>query len=282
MGPVAADETYLDDDRLITGEAVALDLRPASFVLRAAGAAIDFVALILAFYAVASLLSSPLLAPLLDPAAQAAVTLGLLVVLVIVVPTVVETLTGGRSLGKLAVGVRVVRDDGGAIGVRHALIRALVGLLEVISTLGAVAALVGLLNSRSKRLGDLLAGTYAQHERIPAPVESVLDVPPELAAWARTADVARLPDRLARRIASFLRQSGGMSPESRARLSLSLAAEASAYASPVPDVHPEAFLLGVAALRRDREYAALLLERERMAPLGPALSDLPHGFPDRD
>ena len=36
-------ETFADDE-VVTGEAVALDLRPASFVLRAAGAIIDFLA----------------------------------------------------------------------------------------------------------------------------------------------------------------------------------------------------------------------------------------------
>ena len=32
------------------------------------------------------------------------------------IPTAVETLSQGKSLGKLAVGARIVRDDGGSIG----------------------------------------------------------------------------------------------------------------------------------------------------------------------
>ena len=50
-------DTLADDDALLTGEAVALDLRPASFALRAGGAVIDvaisilaFVVLIMAFF----------------------------------------------------------------------------------------------------------------------------------------------------------------------------------------------------------------------------------------
>ena len=37
---------------------------------------------------------------------------------------------------------------------------------EIFMTLGGVAALVGLLSARTKRLGDLIAGTYSQYERV--------------------------------------------------------------------------------------------------------------------
>src|SRR3546814_2286922 len=60
----------------------------------------------------------------------------LLVVVTVVAPTTVETVTRGRSLGKLAVGGRIVRPDGGAIGFRHAFLRALLGVLELWFTLG--------------------------------------------------------------------------------------------------------------------------------------------------
>ena len=51
--------------------------------------------------------------------------------------------------------------------------------------------------------------------------------------------------------------------------------------SPLPNVHPETFLVGVAALRRDREYRALMIERDRLARVDPVLKGLPNGFPDR-
>src|SRR5919112_957635 len=79
----------------------------------------------------------------------------------VVVPTTVETLTRGRSLGKVAAGIRIVRDDGGPVRFRHALIRALAGVGEIWLTLGAVALITSMLNDRGKRVGDLLAGTYA-------------------------------------------------------------------------------------------------------------------------
>jgi uncharacterized RDD family membrane protein YckC len=268
-------------DELITGEAVALDLRPAGFVLRAAGAAIDLVTYLLAYLAIVLLVLSPLGSAFLDQAMQASVAVGALVFCVVVVPMTVELLTQGRSLGKLAVGARVVRDDGGAIGFRHAFIRAMTGVIEVFMSLGGIAALVGLLNTRAKRLGDFLAGTYSQNERVPKITPPVFGVPVELVEWSKTADVARMPAGLSRRIAQFLRQASGHSPGSRSRISRGLAVEVARYVSPVPDGDPELFLAAVAALRRERESAALKLERQHLDNLAPALNGLPHGFPDR-
>src|SRR3546814_5251935 len=100
-------------------------------------------------------------------------------------PTTVETVTRGRSLGKRAVGGRIVRADGGAIGFRHAFLRALLGVLELWFTLGSLAALVGAFTPRAQRLGDLLAGTYSERTRtrpLPAPAPGI---PPALAGWAQ-------------------------------------------------------------------------------------------------
>ena len=265
----------------MTGEAVALDLRPASFVLRAAGALIDFV-LYLGVYIFAVFIILDVASRLrLDQAITAALAVSALVVCVVVTPTAVETLSHGKSLGKLAVGARIVRDDGGAIGFRHAFIRALTGVLEIFMTFGGFAAIVALLNGRSKRIGDLLAGTYSQNERVAKATPPIFGVPLELHEWARTADVAKMPDQLARRVAHFLAQAPGLTPATRDRLSRELAIEASVFVSPVPRANAELFLAAVVAVRRDREYAALQLERRGLDRLAPVLSELPHKFPDR-
>jgi uncharacterized RDD family membrane protein YckC len=271
------------EDQVVTGEAVALDLRPTSFVLAAVGAVIDWLVyfvggLIVLTFALIPILSGPLGQ---DSASASAIVLASAVLILVVVPVAVEVLTRGKSLGRLAVGARIVRDDGGSISIRHALIRGLVAVLEIYLTLGGLAALVGLLNGKSKRLGDLLAGTYSQYERVSGEVPPVYGVPVELAAWAATADVARIPDRLARRISQFLRQAAAHAPATRDRLSRQLATEVSAWVSPVPVADAELFLAAVISIRRDREYQALVLERERLVPLETALTGLPHEFPDR-
>lgn len=279
--PVGTLSNTPDSSELLTGEAVALDVQSTSFVLRAAGAILDFVVTVLLAGLMFWLLFVLASGGAIDQSAVAAFSTSIIVFCCVVVPTAVETLSHGRSLGKLTVGARIVRDDGGAAGFRHAFIRALTGFLEIYLTLGGVAAITGLLSARSKRLGDLLAGTYAQQERVPRVTEPVFGMPPALAGWAELADVARMPDRLSRRIAQFLKQAPKLTPVTRARLAQDLAAEASAFVSPVPPVDPEIFLYAVAAARRDREYAAHLLERERLARLQPVLTGRPHGFPDR-
>src|SRR5690349_4112208 len=57
----------------------------------------------------------------------------------LLLPAAVETFTRGRTLGKLALGLRVVRDDGGPITARHAIVRSLVGFVEVYVLLGTPA-----------------------------------------------------------------------------------------------------------------------------------------------
>jgi uncharacterized RDD family membrane protein YckC len=272
------------EDQVMTGEAVALDLRPTSFVLAAAGATIDFLVylvggtLLIFFGILTPLENSPLGK---DSDSVGAIVIASEVIVLVVIPIAVELLSRGKSLGRLAVGSRIVRDDGGAIGFRHAFIRGLVAVLEIFTLFGGLAAVIGLVNSRSKRLGDLLAGTYPQYERVGRAAPLAYAVPAPLADWARTADVARIPNRLAQRMAQFLRQAHQLTPMTRDLLARQLANEASAWVSPVPPANPELFVAAVVALRRDREYAALMLERERLDRLESALTGTPYQLPER-
>ncbi len=279
--PPIPDYKFADDDELITGEAVALNLRPTPFVLRAAGAAIDILAILVLAVGIFIAAIYGIIQYLPAEGWINVVAIAILVFCFVVVPMTIELLSKGRSLGKLAVGARIVRDDGGAIGFRHAFIRALVGVIEVFATMGGIAIIVALLDSRSRRVGDLLAGTYSQHERISA-IETVpFGVPMELLEWSRTADVARLPDRLARRISQFLKSASSYTPTTRTTMSIELANEASVFVAPVPDCQAELFLAGVVSIRRQRDAMALASERRVLDRLQPVLSQLPHKFPDR-
>ena len=272
-----------DEDlhELITGEAVALDLRSSSFVLRAAGTIIDYVVYFGGYIVIILILFTFGQQLGLDQALLTAISVAALVLCLVVIPTAVETLTQGKSLGKLAIGSRIVRDDGGSIGFRHAFIRSLTAVFEIFMTFGGLAAIIALLNGRAKRLGDLVAGTYSQNERVSKLVTPVYGVPLPLLDWSRTADVARLPDALARRVAAFLAQAAALTPATRERLSRELADEVSVFVSPVPAANAELFLAAVVALRRDREFSALSLERAGLKRLAPVLGGMPRGFPDR-
>lgn len=271
----------MQDEGIVIGEGVLLDARPTSFANRVAGALIDVIALGLVLVAVLWLTLGVLdLAPQGDLAQI--LTIVLMVTVLVVVPTTVDTLTRGRSLGKLAVGIRVVRDDGGPIRFRQALVRALVGVLELWLTLGSVALITSLVNPQGKRLGDLMAGTYAVRVRGRTQPQAVVPMPPFLAGWASSADVARLPDGLALQARQFLVRAAGLNPGSRYALGQQLAADVSRYVAPGPPAgtHPEAFIAAVLATRRDREYAATTRAAERSAAEAVSLHRLPHGVPD--
>src|SRR5215207_3652121 len=87
-----------DDEGVVTGEAVALDVRPASALIRAGGAAIDVLLSVLLI--IALLLSLAGLS--VDEAAFRAIIITGIVCCIVVLPTAVETASRGRSLGKLA------------------------------------------------------------------------------------------------------------------------------------------------------------------------------------
>ncbi|MDR3202123.1 MAG: RDD family protein, partial [Bifidobacteriaceae bacterium] len=230
----------METDQIITGEAVALEVRPASFALRMCGAAIDLVALGVAAVMLLRLLAWAGL-PNLDPAAGRAAVIALIVFVTVVVPTLVETLWRGRSPGKLAAGYRIVRDDGGPVRLRQALARAVVGLFELWLTGGSVALIASMVGSKGKRLGDFLAGTYAARVRGVKAVIVPVAMPPELAAWAGAADMARLPDGLALRARQFLGRLATLSPAMRLQVGMALAAEVEAFVAPPPPprTHPE-------------------------------------------
>lgn len=250
-------------DEVLSGEAVAIDVQPIGFVLRAAGAIIDMLVGLGVFLLWIFLRIWLLDAGVLDEATDRIATVSALVVSFVVLPITMEMALKGRSLGKLAVGGRIVRIDGGAPGFRHAFIRALLGVLEIYMTLGSVAVLAGAFSARSQRLGDMVAGTYSQRVRTPKLVPSVPVLPPSLAGWAQIADVARLPDRLARRISQFLQSAPRMVPAARTRVAQDLLVEASPFISPLPPVSPEEVLIGATVLRRERERRALEIADRR-------------------
>ncbi|MUK03490.1 RDD family protein [Vibrio cholerae] len=261
---------------VVTGEAVVLELKPAGFAARGLSVLIDVVAQFILAVLVLLLIGN-VFGGALDPALTGALAIVVLVLLLLVLPVTVETLTRGKSLGRLVMGLRIVRDDGGAIRFRHAFIRGMLAILEIYMLVGSLAFLVSLFNERSKRLGDLLAGTYSMRERVVAKPRALAVMPPRLEEWSRTADVGRLPDALARRMAQFLAQAPRLTPQARHSLSLDLAAEASHHVSPPPpgSTHPEEFLHAVIAARRDKDYTAMMRQRERSEATAKRLHSLP-------
>jgi uncharacterized RDD family membrane protein YckC len=257
----------VSSSQIVTGEAVALDLQPAAFASRAVSGALDVGAQLVTLFVVIYL-DSKLFASL-DDAAGSAVALVSVLAVVLGYPLVMETLTRGRTLGKLAMGLRTVRDDGGPIRFRQALVRALLEIVEVWLLIGSPALIASLMSARGKRLGDLLAGTYVVRERgvtqrVPPPA-----MPYELAGWAQIADIGRIPDQLAVGVRQFLGRAGSMQLDARQSMGWAMAREVSAYVAPLPPAatHPEAFLAAVLAERRRRDEVRLARDAALVARL---------------
>ena len=259
-------------DDLVTGEAVALELPAAGIAIRALSGILDL--LVAAVTLWVGLFVASAMTQNADQAIIGATMTVLLALVSVGLPTTMETLTRGRSIGKLATGLRTVRDDAGPIGFRHALTRALVGFVEIWALFGVPALVSGLVNSKGKRLGDFAAGTYVVRERVNITLPPPPMMPLQLAQWAAGADIARLPDGLAMAVRQFLMRAPLLSPQSRATLGIQLRDEVVAYVSPQPpaSAHPEVVLAAVIADRRRRDTIRLQRDaalRSRLIPSDP-------------
>ncbi|MZE81739.1 RDD family protein [Streptomyces xinghaiensis] len=244
---------------LVTGEAVVLGLRPAKLPSRTLAVVIDLLVAFALYVAVTMALTAAVSS--LDEAAQAAVSVAAFMLVLVGVPIAVETLTRGRSLGKLVCGLRVVRDDGGPIRFRHALVRGAVGAVEIIMTFGVIAVIASLVSARGRRLGDVFAGTLVVRERVPAQrTGAVPQAPPWLHGRFTGLDLSRVPDALWLAIRQYLTRMDQLDPDVGGPLAERLAADlAAATGAPVPaDVPPAMYLAGVVSERQTRDAQRVL------------------------
>ncbi|MER8030806.1 RDD family protein [Streptomyces bauhiniae] len=241
---------------LVTGEAVALELRPAKLPSRALAVLIDLIVAVLVYLAV--LIGLVTATSSLDDAAQAALSVAAFLLVLVGGPIAVETLSHGRSLGKLAFGLRVVRDDGGPVRFRHALVRGGVGMIEILMTFGVVACIASLVSERGRRLGDVFAGTLVVRERIPVGRAGVAPPPPpELAGRFTELDLSAVPDGLWLAVRQYLTRMHQLQPQvswsMASRLAADVAARTGAAVPPDLQAQPAAFLAAVVHERQSRQ-----------------------------
>ncbi|MCF2532709.1 RDD family protein [Yinghuangia soli] len=265
---------------LVTGEAVALDLRPARLPSRALAFCIDLVMQAACLLAVAFGIGSLMTG--VDDALAAAVGLVFVVSILLGWPVAWETATRGRSPGKMALGLRVVRDDGGPTRFRHALVRGLVGVFaDFWTTAGSGAVISSLASQRGKRLGDQAAGTFVVQERTPGARHVPVAMHPAAAAWAAGLDLSGLTDDLALHARQYLGRIAQLDPAVAGELGMRLAGEVAARigVAPPPGVHPAEFLAAVLAERQRRAYAKSQFAAGPAAGSVPGWGPGPAGFP---
>jgi len=171
-------------------------------------------------------------------------------------PIALETLWRGRTVGKAAMGLRVVTTEGGQIGFRHAAVRTALGLVDFILTSGACAVICVLLTSRNQRLGDLAAGTVVLRERtgLRRPTPTTFAPPLGLDAYADSLDLAGLGPAEYGVVRAFLLRAPSLPPQVRARLAAQVGESIAQRVQPPPPpgVPAEVFLASVAAAYRKR------------------------------
>ncbi len=257
--------------QLVTGEAVVLQVRLARMPSRALAASLD--ALLQAL--VLGVLISVLLAFLSDAneALAAGVVVLTLVLVLIGYRLTMETLTRGQTLGKMAVGLRVVRDDGSAIRFRQALVRTLLWIfVDFAPWFACCPGIVSsLMNKQGKRIGDMLAGTVVIRERHQAVQSPPLFVPGHLVAWAGSLELSRLTDDLANTAREYLARYTELEPAAREYLGNTLAGRVSELTAPVPPVpiSAPAYLSAILAERRRRELARLATAQPSLGVYAP-------------
>ncbi|MFE5734732.1 RDD family protein [Streptomyces sp. NPDC056528] len=239
---------------VVTGDAVVLGLQPARLPSRALAVLVDL-AVVWAVYLLVTVGLAVATASL-DEAAVTAVSIAAFLLVLVGAPIAVETLSHGRSLGKMACGLRVVRDDGGPIRFRHALVRGAMGVVEILMTFGVVACVASLVSERGRRLGDVFAGTLVVRERMPA--ARVLPVPPPppwLVGRFTGLDLSAVPEPLWLEIRQYLTRARELDPAVGRRLAERLAGELVGRTGTPPPagVPAEAYLAGVVAERQARD-----------------------------
>jgi uncharacterized RDD family membrane protein YckC len=269
--------------QLVSGEAVHLDIRVARAGSRVLALLIDIVCQLVVFLVLSVFTGLALVTSgLFDAAISDAVMVVIMVTTFVGHQTVWETLTAGRTPGKFALGLRVVRDDGGPVRFRHAVVRALIGaavewpglLMPLITWVASLITMAT--NPQSKRLGDLAAGTIVIHERSPATWGWVPATPPVLAPWASTVDLTGLDDELALAVRHFLARSRKLKEPFRTELGTRLAAEVMACTNPPPPPQTPgwAYLAAVLGERHRRTASRLTAARAAQATLWPELFPL--------
>jgi uncharacterized RDD family membrane protein YckC len=263
-GPIPHGSGVVNRSGIVTPDAVGLDLQIATLGSRGAAYVLD----LSIFLVVGTLLGIG--QALLGGAGFVPGWLGIALLLLLAFlwqfgyPIGFEVLARGRTPGKAALGLRVVTVEGAPVRLRHATIRAVVGLLELIGTTGAIAVVSSFASPRSQRLGDMAAGTLVVRERRGGgtPAVETFVAPAGLETYTARLDVSGLQASDYATIRETLRRARELAPAVRVQLSTELAQRFTELVRPAPppEATAEQFLTCIAAAVQARRAGAAVPE----------------------
>ncbi len=164
-----------------------------------------------------------------------------------------EVLNRGRTIGKVAAGIRVVGDLGEPVHFFTSAIRTILRIVDFLPIFYIVGVISIVATRNDQRLGDLAAGTIVVRDRFPGVAKAVgapATVPVEaVATW----DVSAIgPDDLAT-IHQFLDRRLALPLPVRSHFAGQLAARVAPMVAGVPyGAHPEYLLEGVVVAKQAR------------------------------
>jgi uncharacterized RDD family membrane protein YckC len=251
-----------DRDRgIVTPEAVLLEFQIAQLGSRTVAILLDFLVMFAGLMAMVFVLGAAEAGGLPDVVSTIFVVVGLFLVF-FGYPIISETVWSGRTLGKAAMGLRVVTREGAPVRFRHAAIRGALGLVDLYLFLGAVAVVTSLLTRDGQRLGDLAAGTVVLRERTARTdaASMTFPVPPGWEPYVASLDVSAVGPEQYGVIRDLLLRTNELAAGARAHLAVRLANPVARTMNhqPPDGVPAESFLVCVAAAcQRRRGVAAL-------------------------
>jgi uncharacterized RDD family membrane protein YckC len=131
--------------------------------------------------------------------------------------TACEVFWTGQTPGKRLMKIRVLREDGAAVGFFESAVRNLLRLVDFLPAFYAVGLVTMLLNRQHRRVGDLLAGTLLlREEKIDLAKYDVVNATP---SWTG----GQLSPADLELVLAFLQRCEQFTPEARARVADKLA-----------------------------------------------------------
>jgi uncharacterized RDD family membrane protein YckC len=163
-----------------------------------------------------------------------------------------ETLNDGRTIGKLAAGIRVVSRTGEPVRFLASAIRNIVRIIDFLPLLYLIGTISIIATEHSQRLGDLSAGTIVRRDRFPglghtpAPITVT---PAAVATW----DVSAVNANELQAVRRFLDRRLELRWAARSYFALDLANRLGPKVAGIPaNSHPEYVLEGIVVAKRDR------------------------------
>jgi uncharacterized RDD family membrane protein YckC len=242
---------------IVTPEAVLLDFEVAGLASRLLSRVIDLLVLLGGFWLLS--LVTAILPSLIGETATVVVLLVVSAAMFFAYPIVLEVRWQGRTVGKRALGLHVLTNEGGPVRMRHAVVRSMFQTVDLFFGIGLIS---GILTPRTQRLGDLAAGTFVVRKPKGVTTGSgpVFFPPPRgYETYVSSLDVAAVTTSQYELIRAYLLRIGDFSASARQALAIRLAgpmARQLGVAIPA-NVGPELFVACVAAAYQQRNGRAL-------------------------